>query len=391
MNPVEIWRQTLGERASHHQKTSEMVRGSAVPYHRRGVLSVPAYRGGAALQPEVVRTRSLQMMAKAALLPVDALFFDLEDAAPDQPAFKALARQFCAEALATTDFGPRLVGFRPNAIRSLYFTADLDVVLAAAGHRLDFIVIPKSESAVEVADIADLVAALGRALGWPKLPRLEVLIESPRAFFQAHAIAAIPLVSALVFGAYDFARCIGSQVHAQTWLADQLLVRQMLPIIAAAHGKHALDAVTATLPVRPKDGLPTPDAVAARQVALDLAHRDAADACRLGFAGKWVLHPDQIAPIQAAFGPTAEQAGRALRLCADYARAAMAGSGAERDQAQPGQVRLIDKAVAGMEFWVVQAGLRYGVLTDPDVAATGLTLAQLRAASLGPQLAGQPD
>jgi citrate lyase subunit beta/citryl-CoA lyase len=50
----------------------------------------------------------------------------------------------------------------------------------------------------------------------------------------------------------------------------------------------------------------------------------------LGFDGKTLIHPDQIAPANEAFAPGAEEVARARRLTAAYADAAAAGKGAIR-------------------------------------------------------------
>jgi citrate lyase subunit beta/citryl-CoA lyase len=73
---------------------------------------------------------------------------------------------------------------------------------------------------------------------------------------------------------------------------------------------------------------------------LDGVHLDLGDAegfaaaCRqgrdLGFDGKTLIHPDQIAPANAAFAPSAEEVARARRLIAAYAEAEAAGKGAVR-------------------------------------------------------------
>jgi citrate lyase subunit beta/citryl-CoA lyase len=44
--------------------------------------------------------------------------------------------------------------------------------------------------------------------------------------------------------------------------------------------------------------------------------RAAAIALRHGFDGKWVVHPDQIAPANEAFTPTAAELDRARRILA---------------------------------------------------------------------------
>ena len=348
---------------ARHAGAPAGMRGAAVPYRRRGEMSIPAFRNPAGGDPEVDgRAASLRVMAKAATLPVDFFFYDLEDAAPDDPQYKPLARRFLIEALRAHDFGDRVRAFRPNNVRTPYFEDDVVDVLQAADDRL--------------ADVQAILRAVSRAAGRDRPLSIEVLIESPGAFVDAERIAGLEDVTALIFGAWDFARTLGARVDAQRWLDDQAVARQTLPILAAAHGKDAVDAVTATLPIRPKD---PGDARAAERhaAALALARRDAEDAQRLGFAAKWILHPDQIEPIQGAFTPSREEALAALDLAARYARAAAAGSGAEVDGD-----RLADKAVVGADWWRVEAGRRAGVLDEGDLEATGLSWDELRRAAV---------
>ena len=352
-----------------HRALPEMMKGAKVPYYRRGEMSIPAFKMKPGGDPETDgRATSLKMMGKAAQLPIDFFFYDLEDASPDNPDLKPLARQFVIEAFNTLDYGKRVRAFRPNNIRTAYFEEDVVEVVGAIGDKLDAIVLPKSETAAEVKDVQRILRSIQKACGRENRIAIEVLIESPRAFCQAEGIAAVDDVTALIFGAWDFARTIGGRVEAETWLQDQGTARQLLPIIAAAYGKDAVDAVTATLPIRPKD--PTnEEAIARHKRAIDLAQRDAEEARRIGFAAKWILHPDQIEPIQGAWTPTREVALEALELTATYTRAAEAGSGAEVHGEQ-----LADKAVVGTEWWVVLAGMQAGILTADDVAATGYTL-----------------
>ncbi len=364
---------------ARHGARAAGIRGARVPYHRRGEMSIPAFRNPPGGDPETDgRAASLRMMGKAAKLPVDFFFFDLEDAAPDDPQYKPLARRFCVEALTSHDFGSRVRAFRPNNLRTPWFEDDVVDVVGAAGDRLDALVLPKTETFEEVADVQAILRAVQKAAGRGAPEQrlsIEVLIESPGAFVDAERIASLPDVSALIFGAWDFARTLGAEVAADRWLADQAMARQTLPILAAAHGKDAVDAVTATLPIRPRD--PGDAAAGERHAqALELARRDALDARRIGFAAKWILHPDQIEPIQGAFTPSRDQALAALDLAARYARAAAAGSGAELDGD-----RLADKAVVGTQWWRVEAGRRAGVIDDGDVAATGVPWPDLQRAA----------
>jgi len=382
-----------------HREVPEMVKGVHVPYFRRGEMAIPAFKMKSGGNPETDgRETSLKLMMKVTELPVDFFFYDLEDASPDHPEFKTYARRFVVEALTSGQFGNRVVAFRPNNIRTEYFEADIIEVVSQVGDKLDAMVIPKTEYADEIRDIIHIVNSIQERTGKSKKISFEVLIESPRAFLEAEKIVSLDQVTALIFGSWDFARTTGGRVEPHSWTSDQSYARQSLPIIAAAYGKEAVDAVTGTLPLRPKlpegiaqeeynqamemdlsiipsgkFGMPFIQQLRDRRKAIDLAEADALNARRCGYAAKWILHPDQIEPIQRAWTPTREQAMAALTLAATYARAARNGSGAEVDGN-----RLADKAVVGTDWWIVRAALRANVLTDTDIDATGFTLQQLQ-------------
>jgi citrate lyase beta subunit len=383
---------------NRHRSVPEMVRGLHVPYFRRGEMAIPAFKMKTGGNPDTDgRTTSLKMMKKAAELPIDFFFFDLEDASPDHPEYKSFARQFVIEALNSTDFGERVVAFRPNNIRTDYFEDDVVKVVVEAGQRLAAMVIPKTEYAEEVRDIIEIVNRVQKLAGHTNRISFEILIESPRAFLEAERIASLEQVSALIFGAWDFARTTSGAVEPESWTEDQQYARQHLPIVAAAHGKDAVDAVTGTLPIRPKlpEGITVEEynhaltqkfdtldegrfgrhfieQCAERERAIQLAARDAANARRCGYAAKWVLHPDQIEPIQRAWTPGREAALKALDLAATYARAARNGSGAEVDGN-----RLADKAVVGTDWWIVRAGIKSKTLSLEDISNTGFSIDEL--------------
>ncbi len=370
--PFKEIRSTIQGIQHKHRAFEEMTRGLKVPYFRRGEMSIPAFRMPHGGDPQVEgRNSSMKMMEKATSLPVDFFFYDLEDAAPDNPEFKQIARGFVVEAFQNLNFGNRVRAFRPNNIRSPYFEEDLIEVVGKVGDRLDAIVLPKTERAEEVQDVQKILREITGKSGHENRIFMEVLIESPRAFLDAEKIAAIEDVSAIILGPWDFAKSIGSTVNPDSWIDDQRLVRQMLPILAAAQGKEAIDGVTTTLPIRPK----TPgneEELRIYEEAIGLARRDALDAHRLGFAAKWVLHPDQIAPIQAAFTPSREEALEALKLAVNYTEAATRGSGSELIGNQ-----LADKAVVAAEWVKVKSALRADVLSQEDLKQSGYSLSVL--------------
>ncbi|HEY2540192.1 MAG TPA: aldolase/citrate lyase family protein, partial [Stellaceae bacterium] len=137
-------------------------------------------------------------LAKARDLPADALIFDLEDAVA--PAAKEEARGRAAEALRAGGYGGRELVMRINALDGPWGEADLAV---AAGLPIDALLLPKVESAEEVARAA---ASLGE-LGAPARLALWCMLETPRGILAASAIAAAsPRLAALVAGTSDLTK-----------------------------------------------------------------------------------------------------------------------------------------------------------------------------------------
>ena len=401
MTELERLKRDITNIQNKHRERPEMMRGSKSPFYRRGEMSIPAFRMRAGEEPEKEgREQSLRVMNKAVNLPIDLFFYDLEDAAPDNPEFKKYARQFIVEALQTNDYGERLVAFRPNGIRTPYFEDDMLEIISKVGDKLDAIIIPKTEYADEIEDIIKIVKDIQRLSGHENKLWLEVLFESPRAFLEAEKIAALDDVAALVFGAWDFARTIGGKVTVEGWLQQQAVARQTLPIIASAYGKDAVDSVTVTLPLRPKKpdyindeeykkvlslhssqidkdifGEDFIKSMERKEFALDLVRRDAENARAIGYSAKWILHPDQIAPIHRAWTPNKKEAFEALELAIQYARAARSGSGAEVDYD-----RLADKAVVGTDWWIVHAAVHSGIISKKEIETSGFTYKELQRA-----------
>ncbi len=238
-------------------------------------------------------------LEKARGLPADGLILDLEDAVA--PEAKESARALVAAALAEGGYGEREVVLRVNAIETPWGHADL---AAAATMPIDAVLLPKVESPDRVA----LTVSLLDAFGAPEGLAVWCMIETPRGILYAREIAAAtPRLAALVLGTSDLTK----DLHA---LASRdrlpLLTSLSLAILAArAHGLAILDGVH-----------------------LDLSDEDGfAAACRqgreLGFDGKTLIHPKQIAAANAAFAPSPEEIEWSRRIVAAHAEAAAAGKG----------------------------------------------------------------
>src|SRR5437764_7804046 len=241
-------------------------------------------------------------LEKARALPADALIFDLEDAVA--PEAKETVRTAVAAAVTAGGYAPRELILRVNPLDTAWGHADLAI---AATLPIDAVLLPKVESAERVRLTIELLDALGA----PPERSVWCMIETPLGVLAAADIAgASPRVGALVLGTSDLA----SDLHARP-TRDRLPLLTALGLVllaARAHGRAVLDGVH-----------------------LDLADAEGfAAACRqgreLGFDGKTLIHPDQIAPANAIFAPGAEEVARARRLIAAYAEAGAAGKGALR-------------------------------------------------------------
>jgi citrate lyase subunit beta / citryl-CoA lyase len=215
------------------------------------------------------------MLAKAAGLGVDELVVDLEDGVAAAEKESARSNLGAASARGT-------LAVRINGVRTPWWRDDL----AAAAHA-DVIVVPKVESADEVAAVAELL---------PVDAGLEVQIETARGLVEVERIAAAgaPL-EALVFGPGDFAASIGVPVLT----------------IGAGVSEYALARVVAAARASGLQALDGPHARLGDDLGLVLSARRALEH---GYDGKWVIHPSQIEPVNRIFTPAPADIGRAKRL-----------------------------------------------------------------------------
>jgi len=259
---------------------------------RRTILSVPG--------------SSAKMIAKAKGLPADEVFLDLEDAvAPDA---KEEARAQVAAALAEPGWSGQLRGVRVNDWTTPWTHADVIEVVSVAGAFLDIVVLPKVSDVSHIHALDLLLTQLEQKHGLP-VGRIgiEAQIENAQGLTNIDAIAAGPRVQALVLGPADMSASlnmrtleVGEQPEGYDVGDAHHYVLMRILVAARAHGVLAIDGPY--LKVRDVEGF--------RRVA----GRSAA----LGYDGKWVLHPDQIAAGNEVFSPRQEDYDRAELILEAY-------------------------------------------------------------------------
>lgn len=230
-------------------------------------------------------------LEKARGLDADALIFDLEDAVA--PAQKAEARATLAAAL-VQPYGHRFRLVRVNGADTEWGADD---IAAAAGWDFDGLLLPKVAS-------PDTVAAARAAL--PGRP-VWAMMETPAAILNAAAIAAAPGLGGLVLGTNDLAKDLGCRPGPDR--LPLMTALQTCLLAARAHALICLDGVYNAF--RDSEGLQ----------AECLQGRD------LGFDGKTLIHPDQIATANRIFAPAEDDLDLARRQIAAWEEAQAQGKG----------------------------------------------------------------
>jgi len=231
------------------------------------------------------------MIEKAKGLPADEVFLDLEDAVAADA--KAAARTTVAAALAEPGWAGQLRGVRINDWTTPWTHGDIIEVVAGAGQALDVVVLPKVTDVSHVQALDLLLTQLETVHGL-EIGRIgiDAQIEDARGLTNINAIAAHPRVHALVLGPADLMASLNTRTlvvgeQPEGYDVGDAYHHVLMTILVAArtHGIAAVDGPF--LKVR--------DVEAFRRVA----GRSAA----LGYDGKWVLHPDQIAAGNEIFSP----------------------------------------------------------------------------------------
>lgn len=244
-----------------------------------------------------------RFVARAHERAADAIILDLEDSVPAD--LKQGARVTLAAAIASVARGAQVMVRVNHGLLAL--AADLD---AAVRPGVAALVLPKTESAAWVVEIAQAVDELEAERGLPRgAIRLVLQIETPAALPHLAAIAAAhPRVAAMTLGPEDFCAALGAEPGPDALHGPNLAVL----CAARAAGILPLGFVGS---IAAYD-----DPGAYRATALQ--------ARRMGFRGAMAIHPAQVALLNEAFSPSPHDIAWARRVVDAAAVAKAEGAGA---------------------------------------------------------------
>lgn len=253
---------------------------------------------------------SERFIVKARGLGADEVILDLEDAVA--PAAKEQARTLIADALLAEGWSAPLRAVRINGAATQWAHRDVIDVVGRSGLSIDAIVLPKVSTPAHVVWLDLLLGQVEREADLPQgRIAIEAQIEDAAGLAAVDAIAtASARLAALVFGPADFMASLGMRsltVGAQPggYLGGDAFHYAHLRILVAARtaGLQAIDGPYAA--IGDVDGLTA----------------QSASVASLGFDGKWVVHPSQIEPVNAAFAPDQASYDRAELILDAYAHA----------------------------------------------------------------------
>jgi citrate lyase subunit beta-like protein len=242
---------------------------------------------------------------KSTTLGVDCVCMDMEDGVAVSR--KPEARAVIAQAMKDLDFGNSERCIRINSFGSGFEKFDL---VAAVATNPDAVVVPKIETAGQVRLISEYIETyeLSSKMKSGSI-RLLVGVETAKGILNLKEIVeADRRLDAIIFGAEDYAASIGA---TRTREANEVLyARSAVVAASAANELQAIDMVY--IDFHDVEGL----------------RLEAEQGAGLGFSGKQIIHPNQVAAVQEAFTPSDEAIEYAQRVVATFAASQKGGKGA---------------------------------------------------------------
>ncbi|MDO7697677.1 MAG: CoA ester lyase [Nitrosopumilus sp.] len=244
-----------------------------------------------------------RFLEKAKKIQADIVCFDLEDSVPDDE--KTSARKLIKNALKSRSEYSSSIFVRTNSPLSGKIPSDLKEIIQKG---IDGIVIPKVNNITELKKIQKTLSGLEKS---KKLKPIQIIpsIESAEGVVNSYPIASFgKRVTAIVFGIFDLLNDLGVEYTKDS--PGGKYSRYKIPVDAAAAGISAIDGIWQDL--NDLKGL----------------QKDCNFGKSLGYAGKSVIHPDQISMVHKSFYPNKTEISWAEKVCKVYLESTKKGKGA---------------------------------------------------------------
>ncbi len=265
-----------------------------------------------------------EIFEKMALSAADVVNLDLEDSVA--PGDKEKARSNVIEAINSIDWKNKTVSVRINSLDTPFWHRDIIDLLENCSERLDNLTIPKAGCAADIYAVDALVSSVEQASARSKKIGFDILIESAAGLTNVNQIAtSSSRIESMAFGAADFAASMGMVTTGIGGTQDGYYMHhagQKYWCNPWHWAQASLVAACRSSGILPVDG-PYGD-FNDHEGFIAEAKR----ASTLGMVGKWVIHPNQIAPANKIFTPSLDAIEEAKEIIKAMNRAKKNGEGA---------------------------------------------------------------
>ena len=236
-------------------------------------------------------------LEKAKTIDCDVVIFDLEDAV--SPDSKGSARSQVMQAVSDGGYGHRELVVRVNSLNSDWGHADIE---AFAQADISAMLFPKVESVHQLEKIDEVLASMGGST----LKRW-LMIETPGGVLELESLANHSLVEAIVLGTSD-------------------LVKELRAVHTRSRNNISYALQRSVLVARWRD-VEIFDGVHLDYQNLETLREACVAAREMGFDGKTLIHPNQVAPTNEIFSPSLDELDFHRRIIEEFEAAEKDGRG----------------------------------------------------------------
>ena len=230
------------------------------------------------------------MLTEAHLYRPDSIMIDLEDAVSINQ--KDVARFLVANALKTIDYGDVETVVRINGLDTPFGEDDIRAVVRAG---VDVIRLPKTDTAEDIKRVDEIITEVEREMGIDRRTLIMAAIESPTGVFNAKDIAtSSDRMMGIALGAEDYVTNLKTRRSSHGM--ELFAARSQIVLAARYAGIYCFDTVFSNL--EDMDGF----------------EKEVRFIKDLGFDGKSVIHPKQIAIVNEIYAPTKKEIESSIKI-----------------------------------------------------------------------------
>ncbi|MDO5715081.1 MAG: citrate (pro-3S)-lyase subunit beta [Tissierellia bacterium] len=243
------------------------------------------------------------MLADAHIYGPDSIMIDLEDAVSINQ--KDAARFLVAHALKTVDYGETETVVRINGLDTPFGENDIEAVVRAG---VQVVRLPKTDSAQDIIDVDRIITRVEKEIGREGETLMMAAIESASGVLNAKEIAlASPRMMGIALGAEDYVTNLKTTRSKHGW--ELFAARSQIVLAARNAGIACFDTVFSNLD------------------DMEGFKKEVQFIKDLGFDGKSVIHPKQVAVVNGIYAPTQKEIESSMHIIQGAREAERKGSG----------------------------------------------------------------